>query len=100
MLPIIRIAASIVGIGRVYIYSIDEDRLIETYRSHGFRSLSDEQERSLHTRLEPRSAQGRGFMYMRAWAQTSSGCRRRLSGDLTESSRLVPEKMTTLFSHS
>jgi hypothetical protein len=69
------------GISGVYIFSIDEDRLIETYRSHGFRSLSDEQERSLHTRLEPRSVQGCRFMYMRAWAETSSGCRHRLSGD-------------------
>ena len=65
VLPVIRSAARIVGISRVYIFSIDENRLIKTYRSYGFRSLSEEQERSLHERLKPRGAQGCRFMYMR-----------------------------------
>ena len=65
IMPIIRRAAGLIGISRVYIFSLDEERLVENYRGYGFLSLSREQEESLHRRLKPRGLRGCKFMYMK-----------------------------------
>ena len=61
---IIKEANANIGIKVVYIFAIDHPRLIEYYKSIGFRRLSPKLERQMHRSIRPRYDSGCIFMYM------------------------------------
>lgn len=64
VLPTIRLAAEIVGVSWVAIYSLPIPKVIANYESYGFRRLSAGLEDAIHERIKPYYDQSCVFMYM------------------------------------
>lgn len=63
ILPIIKQAASVVGVKIVYIFALPYDRLINRYKEYGFLRLDQQAEEDLHSRVKPVYDDGCIFMY-------------------------------------
>ena len=65
IVPIIERASSYVGMNMIYIFALPYPKLIEYYKSMGFKRLKKPTERILHRRIRPRYDNGCVFMYMK-----------------------------------
>ena len=63
IVPIIELAANIIGLMIVYIYALPYDHLIDRYKVYGFSRLDKKYEDDLHSRLKPVYDWGCIFMY-------------------------------------
>lgn len=63
IVPLVRRAASIVGISLLYIFSLPEERVIANYERYGLRRLGRTSEAQLHARLKPSYDDQCVFMY-------------------------------------
>ncbi|MBO7533235.1 MAG: hypothetical protein J6T46_04555 [Victivallales bacterium] len=63
IIPVIRMAASLIGACVVYLFALPQPTLMETYRKYGFQRLSSEAEDKLHRRLKPLYDQSCIFMF-------------------------------------
>ncbi|MCR5144818.1 MAG: hypothetical protein K6B67_05860 [Lachnospiraceae bacterium] len=64
ILPIVKNAASIVGVKLLYIFALPHDKLIKHYNEIGFSRLPNSIERQVHKRIKPRYDRSCIFMYM------------------------------------
>ena len=63
VLPIADFVRSFSGVKALYIYALPEERLIEHYKSLGFRRLAPEKEKFVHQHVKPKYDNGCVFMY-------------------------------------
>ena len=63
VLPIADFVRSFSGVKALYIYALPEERLIEHYKSLGFRRLAPEKEIFVHQHVKPKYDNGCVFMY-------------------------------------
>ena len=54
ILPMVQAAASLIGICRLYLFALPDDKVTATYEGYGFSRLPREEEDLLHQRLKPR----------------------------------------------
>ncbi|HBB43542.1 MAG TPA: hypothetical protein DCZ74_08500 [Treponema sp.] len=63
VLPIVNYIRSFSGVKSLYIYALPEDRLISHYEKMGFRRLTPEKEKFVHSHVKPKYDMGCIFMY-------------------------------------
>ena len=63
IIPVIRMAADLIGVCLVYLFALPQPALLEHYRTYGFQRLSSDAERKLHRRLKPLYDQSCIFMF-------------------------------------
>lgn len=63
ILPLIDFIREFVGIQAIYIYSLNEDKLINHYEDMGFKRLSREEEEYVHQHVKPKYDDGCVFMF-------------------------------------
>ncbi len=63
VLPIVNFIRSFSGVKALYIYALPENRLISHYERMGFRRLTPEKEKFVHSHVKPKYDMGCIFMY-------------------------------------
>ena len=63
VLPIVKYISDFIAVKVLYIYALPEDRLMKHYENFGFKRLSIEKEKFVHSHIKPNYDEGCIFMY-------------------------------------